>query len=86
MQECSNPIQHEGKAGGLYMWLRMSPDFPRLRCVNWFVYWFVSYKSLIVATTGQYHDIALTTGQYISLAIVQYHTYTHWRCFDLRHR
>ena len=33
---------------------------------------------VISATTGQYHDIALATGQY--------HIYTHARRFDLRHR
>ena len=33
---------------------------------------------VISATTGQYHDIALATGQY--------RIYTHARRFDLRHR
>ena len=49
------------------------------------VNWCVSYKSLILYYTEQYHNITLTTVQYhdISLDTVQYHIYAHWGCFDL---
>ena len=58
---------------------------PCLGCINWFVAQYIhKYKVsadqcvVISATTGQYHDIALATGQY--------RIYTHARRFDLRHR
>ena len=41
--ECSNHIQHEGEARGLYVVMQES-RLPFLGCINWFV----SYKPLIV--------------------------------------
>ena len=58
--ECSNHIQHEGKAQGLHY----TPDFPA---------WSVLTVCILEAskhTTGQYHDISQATIHIYTLAML----------------
>ena len=81
-------VQHEGEARGLYVLVVTHECIiliqPSLGCINWFVAQYTQVQGecrqcvVISATTGQYHDIALATGQY--------RIYCPGGSFDLRHR